>query len=132
MARRRGPAALLLTFRELGWWIGHGFEIVGIAIVGIPVAIDLRRGVARSRPLLGDIKGADLVAQEEAFLGSHIRALLVALADKDAYTEEHTRRVALPRCRWGSSSGSRRSGSATSRSAAFSTTSASSASRTRS
>jgi putative nucleotidyltransferase with HDIG domain len=89
------PAALLLTFRELGWWMGHGFEIVGIAIVGIPVAIDLRRGVARSRPLLGDLKGADLVAQEEAFLGSHIRALLVALADKDGYTEEHTRRVAL-------------------------------------
>ena len=88
------PAALLLTFRELGWWMGHGFEIVGIAIVGIPVAIDLRRGVARSRPLLGDLKGADLVAQEEAFLGSHIRALLVALADKDGYTEEHTRRVA--------------------------------------
>jgi putative nucleotidyltransferase with HDIG domain len=35
------------------------------------------------------------VAQEEAFLGSHIRALLVALAEKDAYTEAHTRRVAL-------------------------------------
>jgi putative nucleotidyltransferase with HDIG domain len=89
------PAALLLTFRELGWWMGHGFEIVGIAIVGIPVAIDLRRGVARSRPLLGDLRGAELVAEEEAFLGSHIRALLVALADKDGSTEEHTRRVAL-------------------------------------
>jgi putative nucleotidyltransferase with HDIG domain len=89
------PAALLLTFQDLGWWLGHGFEIVGIAIVGIPVALDLRRGAARSRPLLGDLKGADLVAEEEAFLGSHVRALLVALADKDAYTEEHTRRVAL-------------------------------------
>jgi putative nucleotidyltransferase with HDIG domain len=89
------PAALLLTFRDLGWWLGHVFEIVGIAIVGIPVAIDLRRGAARSRPLLGDLKGADLVAEEEAFLGSHVRALLVALAEKDEYTEEHTRRVAL-------------------------------------
>jgi len=89
------PAALLLNFRNLGWWLGHGFEIVGIAAVGIPVAIDLRRGAARSRPLLGDLKGADLVAEEEAFLGSHVRALLVALAEKDAYTEEHTRRVAL-------------------------------------
>jgi putative nucleotidyltransferase with HDIG domain len=89
------PAALLLTFRDLGWWLGHVFEIVGIGIVGIPVAIDLRRGAARSRPLLGDLKGADLVAEEEAFLGSHVRALLVALAEKDAYTEEHTRRVAL-------------------------------------
>ncbi len=59
------------------------------------MALDLRRGAARSRPLLGDLKGADLVAEEEAFLGSHIRALLVALADKDTYTEEHTRRVAL-------------------------------------
>jgi putative nucleotidyltransferase with HDIG domain len=89
------PAALLLSFRDLGWWLGHVFEIVGIAIVGIPVAVDLRRGAARSRPLLGDLKGADLVAEEEAFLGSHVRALLVALAEKDGYTEEHTRRVAL-------------------------------------
>jgi putative nucleotidyltransferase with HDIG domain len=89
------PAALLLNFRELGWWLGHAFEILGIAAVGFTVALDLRRGAARSRPLLGDLKGADLVAEEEAFLGSHIRALLVALADKDAYTEEHTRRVAL-------------------------------------
>ena len=89
------PAALLLDYRELGWWLGHAFEIIGIAAVGFTVALDLRRGAARSRPLLGDLKGADLVAEEEAFLGSHIRALLVALADKDTYTEEHTRRVAL-------------------------------------
>ena len=89
------PAALLLNYRELGWWLGHVFEIVGIAAVGFTVAHDLRRGAARSRPLLGDLRGADLVAEEEAFLGSHIRALLVALAEKDAYTEEHTRRVAL-------------------------------------
>jgi putative nucleotidyltransferase with HDIG domain len=88
-------AALLLDYWNLGWWLGHAFEIVGIAAVGIPVAIDLRRGSARSRPLLGDLKGADLVAEEEAFLGSHVRALLVALAAKDEYTEEHTRRVAL-------------------------------------
>ncbi|MGH3132313.1 MAG: HD-GYP domain-containing protein [Gaiellaceae bacterium] len=89
------PAALLLDFSELGWWLGHVFEIIGIAIVGVPVAVDLRRGAARSRPLLGDLKGADLVAEEEAFLGSHVRALLVDLAEKDEYTEEHTRRVAL-------------------------------------
>jgi HD domain-containing protein len=89
------PAALLLNYQNLGWWLGHVFEIVGIAAVGFTVALDLRRGVARSRPLLGDLKGADLVAEAEAFLGSHIRALLVELAEKDAYTEEHTRRVAL-------------------------------------
>ena len=110
LARRRGdlavavgivwlasalPAALLLGWWNLGWWLGHGFEIVGIAIVGIPVALDLRRGAAGSRPLLGNLRGADLVAEEEAFLGSHVRALLVDLAEKDTYTEEHTRRVAL-------------------------------------
>lgn len=89
------PAALLLDFTNLGWWLGHCFEIVGIAAVGFTVALDLRRGAARSRPLLGDLKGADLVEEEEAFLGSHIRALLVSLAEKDSYTEEHTRRVAL-------------------------------------
>jgi len=89
------PAALLLSYWNLGWWLGHAFEIVGIAAVGFTVAVDLHRGAARSRPLLGDLTGADLVAEEEAFLGSHIRALLVALAEKDAYTEEHTRRVAL-------------------------------------
>ena len=89
------PAALLLSYWNLGWWLGHAFEIVGIGAVGFTVAADLHRGAARSRPLLGDLKGADLVAEEEAFLGSHIRALLVALAAKDAYTEEHTRRVAL-------------------------------------
>ncbi|HEU5490977.1 MAG TPA: HD domain-containing protein, partial [Gaiellaceae bacterium] len=89
------PAALLLSFRDLGWWLGHAFEVVGIAAVGFTVAHDLRRGAARSRPLLGDLGGADLVVEAEDFLGSHIRALLAELAEKDAYTEEHTRRVAL-------------------------------------
>lgn len=87
-------AALLLGYRELGWWLGHGFEIVGIALVGIPVAADLLRTVP-SRPLVGDLRGADLVAAEEAFLGSQVRSLMVDLAQKDEYTEEHTRRVAL-------------------------------------
>ena len=87
-------AALLLTYLDLGWWLGHGFEIVGIALVGIPVAADLLRTVP-SRPLVGDLRGADLVAAEEAFLGSQVRSLMVALAQKDEYTEEHTRRVAL-------------------------------------
>jgi hypothetical protein len=87
--------ALVFDFRHVGWWLGHGLEIAGIAAVGIPVALDLRRGAAhRSGPLWGDLRGADLVAAEEAFLGSHVRALLVALAGKDWSTEEHTRRVA--------------------------------------
>ena len=88
------PPAMLLHYWELGWWLGHGFELLGIVVVGIPVALDLRRG-AQSRSLTGDLSGADLVTTEEAYLGSHVRALTVRLAEKDAYTEEHTRRVAL-------------------------------------
>jgi HD-GYP domain-containing protein (c-di-GMP phosphodiesterase class II) len=87
-------AALVLDFRQLGWWIGHGLELAGIALVGGAVGLDLHRGV-QSRPLSGDLCGSELVSAEEAFLGSHIRALVVRLAEKDAYTEEHTRRVAL-------------------------------------
>ncbi len=88
------PPAMLLTFMELGWWLGHGFELLGMFVVGVPVALDLRRA-AQSRPLVGDVTGADLVAAEEAFLGGHVRALTLSLARKDEYTEEHTRRVAL-------------------------------------
>ena len=86
--------AMLLSFMQLGWWMGHGFELLGILVVAVPVALDLRRS-AQSRPLVGDVCGADLVQAEEAFLGSHVRALTLSLARKDAYTEEHTRRVAL-------------------------------------
>jgi putative nucleotidyltransferase with HDIG domain len=88
------PPAMLLQYYELGWWLGHGFELLGIAIVGVPVALDLRRS-AQSRPLTGDLSACELVSSEEAFLGSHVRALMVSLAEKDEYTEEHTRRVAL-------------------------------------
>jgi putative nucleotidyltransferase with HDIG domain len=88
------PPAMLLDYMELGWWIGHGLELAGFVVVGIPVALDLRR-TAQSRPLVGDVCGADLVTAEEAFLGSHVRALTLCLARKDEYTEEHTRRVAL-------------------------------------
>jgi HD domain-containing protein len=87
-------AALMLDFRQLGWWVGHGLEMGGIAAVGGAVALDLHRSV-QSRPLAGDLRGSDLVSEEQAFLGSHIRALTVSLAEKDEYTEEHTRRVAL-------------------------------------
>jgi len=88
------PPAMMLRYFELGWWLGHWFELVGIAIVGVPVALDLHRG-AQSRPLAGDLSGAELVASEEAFLGAHVRSLTVSLAEKDEYTECHTRRVAL-------------------------------------
>ena len=78
---------------DLGWWIGHVFELVGIALVGGSVAYDLRRG-SQSRPLVGDLRASEIVAAEEAFLGARVRALMVRLAEKDASTEEHTRRVA--------------------------------------
>jgi hypothetical protein len=87
-------AALVLDFTQLGWWVGHGLELAGIALVGAAVGLDLHRGI-QSRPLSGDMRGSELVSAEETFLGSHIRALVVRLAEKDAYTEEHTRRVAL-------------------------------------
>ncbi|MGL6280171.1 MAG: HD-GYP domain-containing protein, partial [Gaiella sp.] len=87
--------ALTQDYWNLGWWIAHGLELAGIALVAVPVALDLRRGSAQSRPLAGDISAVQLVLHEEAFLGSHVRALLVSLAAKDTSTEEHTRRVAL-------------------------------------
>jgi putative nucleotidyltransferase with HDIG domain len=86
--------ALALTFMDFGWWLGHIYEMVGIALVGASVAYDLRRG-RRSRPLAGDLRAREIVASEEAFLGARVRALTVRLAAKDTSTEEHTRRVAL-------------------------------------
>jgi hypothetical protein len=87
-------AALTLDYWDLGWWLGHGFELAGIAFVGGVVAWDLHRA-AQSRPLIGDLGAEELVAEEEAFLGSHVRSLVERLAEKDVYTEGHTRRVAL-------------------------------------
>jgi putative nucleotidyltransferase with HDIG domain len=85
--------ALILSFMDLGWWLGHVFELAGIVVVGGSLVYDLRRG-RRSRALVGDLRAAELVASEEAYLGARVRALTVRLAAKDASTEEHTRRVA--------------------------------------
>jgi HD-GYP domain-containing protein (c-di-GMP phosphodiesterase class II) len=86
--------ALTMDYSQLGWWIGHEVELDGILVIGIAVAIDLARA-AQSRPLSGDLTAAELVASEDLFLGSQVRALTVTLAEKDEYTERHTRRVAL-------------------------------------
>jgi HD-GYP domain-containing protein (c-di-GMP phosphodiesterase class II) len=86
--------ALFLYFYELGWWFGHIFELTGIVVVGASLVWDLRQG-RRSRALVGDLRAADLVASEEAYLGARVRALMVRLAEKDTSTEEHTRRVAM-------------------------------------
>jgi len=86
--------ALTMDYTQLGWWIGHEVELDGILVIGVAVAIDLARA-AQSRPLAGDLTAAELVASEDLFLGSQVRALTVTLAEKDSYTERHTRRVAL-------------------------------------
>jgi HD-GYP domain-containing protein (c-di-GMP phosphodiesterase class II) len=86
-------SALFLSFMDLGWWLGHVFEFTGILVVGSSLVYDLRRG-RRSRPLVGDLRAAELVAAEEAYLGARVRALMERLAAKDVSTEEHTRRVA--------------------------------------
>jgi HD-GYP domain-containing protein (c-di-GMP phosphodiesterase class II) len=85
--------ALTLTFTDLGWWLGHVAEFVGITLVGSSVAYDLYRA-GQSRPLAGDLSASEMVAAEEAFLGARVRALMIRLAEKDGSTEEHTRRVA--------------------------------------
>jgi HD-GYP domain-containing protein (c-di-GMP phosphodiesterase class II) len=84
---------LNFTMTDGAWWLSHLLEVTGIGMVAIPVALDLRHAVA-SRPLVGDLRAADLVEHEEAFLGGRVRALLVRLGEKDPSTEGHTRRVA--------------------------------------
>jgi putative nucleotidyltransferase with HDIG domain len=85
---------LLMYYTELGWWLGHAWELIGIGLVGVPVALDLHRG-AQSRPLTNDLRASELVSAADAFMGPTVRALLVRLAHKDDYTAEHTRGVAL-------------------------------------
>src|SRR3954447_26720329 len=77
-----------------GFYLGHLLEVSGVLLLGVPVALDLRRGAA-SRPLVGDLRAAEVVAAEEAYLGARVRALMVRLADHDGSTEGHSRRVAL-------------------------------------
>jgi hypothetical protein len=91
---------LIMGPGNVAFYSGHALELGGIALVGIPTALDLARGGA-SRPLVGDLSAIELVAAEEAYLGTRVRSLLVRLADRDTSTEEHTRRVALLAARVG-------------------------------
>jgi putative nucleotidyltransferase with HDIG domain len=75
------------------WWMGHALEFLGVTLVGVPVSMDVHRG-RPSHPLVGDLQGTELVAEEEAFLGARVRVLMARLEAKDVSTEEHTRRVA--------------------------------------
>ena len=86
--------ALVLSYMQLGWWLGHAFELLGILLVSIPIALDLRLAQP-SRSLTGGPRAGELVQAEHAFLGARVRALTLRLAEKDEYTEGHTRRVAL-------------------------------------
>jgi HD-GYP domain-containing protein (c-di-GMP phosphodiesterase class II) len=88
------PPAMLFTYVDMAWWLGHAFELSGIVLVGGAVAGDLHRAT-QSHALTGDLRAPDLVAAEEAFLGGRVRALTRLLEEKDTSTEEHTRRVAL-------------------------------------
>jgi putative nucleotidyltransferase with HDIG domain len=87
-------ANLVLGAMTLGFYLGHLLEIAAVALVGIPAALDIKRAGA-SRPLVGDLTAQELVAEEEAYLGARVRALMVRLGERDTSTEEHTRRVAL-------------------------------------
>lgn len=89
------PPAVATTYDQLGWWLGHLLELVGIILVVGAIGLDLRRGRTSSRPLHGDVQAVALILNEEAFLGARIRSLMVKLGEKDDYTEGHTRRVAL-------------------------------------
>jgi HD domain len=93
-------AQLVLGPGSVAFYGGHALELGGVALIGIPTVLDLARGGA-SRPLVGDLSAVDLVAAEEAYLGTRVRALLVRLAERDTSTEEHTRRVALLAARVG-------------------------------
>jgi HD-GYP domain-containing protein (c-di-GMP phosphodiesterase class II) len=93
-------AQLIMGPAVVAFYGGHALELGGVALIGIPTALDLARGGA-SRPLVGDLSATDLVAAEEAYLGPRVRALLVRLAERDTSTEEHTRRVALLAARVG-------------------------------
>jgi HD-GYP domain-containing protein (c-di-GMP phosphodiesterase class II) len=88
---------LVMGYGTLAFYFGHAMELMGIVLVGIPAALDLRQGGA-SRPLVGDLTATELVGGEEAFLGPRVRALMLDLAEKDRSTEEHTRRVATLAC----------------------------------
>lgn len=84
---------LLFDRGTWAWWLGHGLEFLGVALVGVPLALDVFRS-RPSNPTVGDLPAASLVADEATFLGPHVRALLARLEDKDVSTEQHTRRVA--------------------------------------
>ncbi len=85
---------MVMGYARLGFYVGHVFEIAGIAMLAVPAVMDLVRD-GQSRTFVGDLSATEIVASEERFLGPRVRALLLRLQEKDRSTEEHTRRVAM-------------------------------------
>jgi hypothetical protein len=73
--------ALVLTFMDLGWWFGHIFEVLGIAVVGASLAYD-----PPPRPALAPAPRRPARERDRrvrgAFLGARVRALMVTLAPR--------------------------------------------------
>ncbi len=82
------------------WWSSHALEFVALAAMCIPATRDLSRQTS-SRPLVGDLRAVDIVADEVAFLDGRVHHLLLQLGRKDDVTEDHTRRVATLAVRMG-------------------------------
>ena len=83
-----------MRYYELGWWLGHAWELIGIGLVGVPVALDLHRGASRGRSC-GDLRASELVSAADASSARPCARCWCAWRDKDDYTAEHTRGVAL-------------------------------------
>src|SRR4051812_32620338 len=64
-------ANLVLGSGTFGFYSGHVLEILAVAFVGLPAALDIKRAGA-SRPLVGDLTAPELVASEEAYLGPRV------------------------------------------------------------
>jgi HD-GYP domain-containing protein (c-di-GMP phosphodiesterase class II) len=91
---------LAMEAMSASFYIGHGLELGGVALIAVPAAFDLARGGA-SRPLVGDLAATELVSSEEAYLGPRVRTLVLRLTERDTSTAEHSRRVALLAARLG-------------------------------
>ena len=130
-SQRRCTALDRWTYTQLGWWLGHGFEVPGSCSSAPPSRSTSSAPTRRARSPATCVAPSSS-SQEEAFLGSHVRALTAAWS----------RRIRRPRstrdasrCSPCSGRGARaaaRPGCARSRSAGCCTTSASSPCRTRS
>ncbi len=87
-------AQMTIPAGTVGYYAGHAVQLAGVIALALPTVLDMRQQ-ASSRALVGDLTAGELVTTEEAFLGSHVRTLLVTLSVKDTATEDHTRRVAV-------------------------------------